>query len=153
MRMLLISLFALLPGLAQAAEGTAGTAAAAAALAAAKTLHCVFRNAIETSWAADRYDTRPQKRFSFTINAINTARSNAKAVNPQSATHLEMIALPNVRHFLGFAAGGDLNVTSVHGQYGRGKGEFLASHSVHMASEPPRTFQHYGACQPAKDKK
>jgi hypothetical protein len=152
MRIFPILLLTLLPGLALAAEGTPGGEAAGKALAAAKTLHCVFRNAIETTWEEDRYDTRPRGGFSFTIEAISTARGNAKAVGRQGATHLEMIALPNVRHFLGFAAGGDLNVTSVHGQYAGRKGEFLASHSVHMTSEPPSTFQHYGTCQQAKDK-
>ena len=144
MRMLFILLFALLPGLALAAE----EGGAATALTAAKSLRCVFRNAVETAWQAGSYDTRPQGGFSFTIEAINNTRGNAKAVSRQGATHLEMIALPNVRHFLGFAAGGDLNVTSVHGQFARDDGEFLASHSVHMASQPPRTFQHYGVCKP-----
>ena len=148
MRLLLISLIALLPGLAHGAEAAkeGGTPAEIAALAAATTLRCVFRDAVETSWEVESYNTRPRGGFSFTIENINAARGNAKAVSRQSATHLELIALPRVRHFLGFAAAGDLNVTSVHAHFGRGKGEFLASHSVHMASDPPRTFQHYGFC-------
>ncbi|GEM_PF-903367 len=143
MRTLAISLFILLPGPVSLAAAEQG---AAAALAAAKSLRCIFQSAIETSWEGGSYQTRPQKGFSFTIEAINTARGNAKAVSQQGAAHLEMIALSNVRHFLGFTAGGDLNATSVHGQYSRDDGAFLASHSVHMASEPPQTFQHFGDC-------
>ncbi|NQV59510.1 MAG: hypothetical protein HQ502_07575, partial [Alphaproteobacteria bacterium] len=73
-------------------------------------------------------------------------------VSREGATHLEMIALSNVRHFLGFAAGGDLNVTTVHGQFGGDEGGFLASHSVHMASEPPIAFQYFGNCRPISEK-
>ena len=142
-RVLLILLFALLPGLAGAAAGQD----AAAALADAKSLHCVFQSAIVTNWEAGTYQSRPQKGFSFTIDAISAGRGNAKAVGPGGASHLEMIALSKVRHFLGFTAGGDLNVTSVHGQFARDEGEILASHSVHLASEPPRTFQHFGNCR------
>ncbi len=147
MRMLPILLFTLLPGLAWAAEGQD-----AAALSAAKSLRCVFPSGVETNWEAGAYQTRPQKGFSFSIEAINTARGNAKAVGRRGASHLEMIALSNVRHFLGFTASGDLNVTSVHSQFARDAGEFLASHSVHMASQPPQTFQHYGNCRPTSDK-
>jgi hypothetical protein len=142
MRMLAILLFTLLPGLVWAAEGQD-----AAALSAAKSLRCVFPNGVETNWEADTYQTRPQKGFSFTIQAINTARGNAKAVSRGGASHLEMIALANVRHFLGFTASGDLNVTSVHGRVAHDAGDFMASHSVHMASEPPRSFQYFGTCR------
>ncbi|MDA1098811.1 MAG: hypothetical protein O2967_07475 [Proteobacteria bacterium] len=149
MRMLPILMFALgLPGPAGAAAGQD----AAAALAAATSLRCVFQNAIETDWEFGAYQTRPQKGFSFTIEAIDTARGNAKAVSREGAAHLEMIALSRVRHFLGFTAGGDLNVTSVHGQFARDEGALLASHSVHMATEPPKTFQHFGACRPILEK-
>ena len=149
MRMILILLLALLPSFAGAAEARNANEA----LAAAKGLNCVFESAVDTTWEGGSYSTRPQKGFSFAIDAINTSRGNAKAVSRQGATHLEMIALPNVRHFLGFTASGDLNVTSVHGQFAGEAGKFLASHSVHMASEPPRTFQHYGICKPAPPKK
>ena len=71
-------------------------------------------------------------------------RGNAKAVSPGGACNLEMMALPNIRHFLGFTASGDLNTTSVRGFFACDKGGLLASHSVHMAGEPPRTYQHYG---------
>ena len=149
MRTLVISLFILLPGsVSLAAAGQD----AAAALGAAKSLRCIFQSAMGTSWEGGGYQTRPQKGFSFTIDAINTVRGNAKAVSQQGATHLEMIALSNVRHFLGFTAGGDLNVTSVHGQLARDDGAFLASHSVHMASEPPQTFQHFGDCRLISEK-
>ena len=151
-RKLAISIFTLLPGL-TGLVGAAEGQDAAGALAAAKSLRCIFQSALETSWEEGSYQTRPQKGFSFTIDAINTARGNAKAVSRQGAAHLEMVALSNVRHFLGFTAGGDLNVTSVHGQFARDEGEFLASHSVHMASEPPKTFQHFGNCRPILAKK
>ncbi|MDP6876137.1 MAG: hypothetical protein QF521_21645, partial [Alphaproteobacteria bacterium] len=134
MRTILLLLLVLLPSFAGAAE----TEKAQQALAAAKGLNCVFDSAVDTTWEGESYSTRPQKGFSFTIDAINTARGNAKAVGRQGATHLEMIALPNVRHFLGFVATGDLNVTSVHAHFAGEAGKFLASHSVHMASEPPR---------------
>jgi hypothetical protein len=146
MRMLIILLFALLPGIAPSIAA-AEASDARKALAAAKSLKCVFKTAIETNWEVDRYNTKQQKGFKFSIEGINTARGNAKAVSGQGASHLEMIALSNVRHFLGFTASGDLNVTSVHGQFSQKPGEFLASHSVHMASEPPRSFQHFGSCQ------
>ena len=123
---------------------------AAKELASAKTLHCVFNTAIVTDWEAGSYQSRPRKGFSFTIDAISTTQGNAKAVAPGGASHLEMIALPNVRHFLGFTANGDLNTTSVHGQFGVKDGDLLASHSVHMASEPPQTFQNFGTCTAKK---
>ncbi|MBC8242497.1 MAG: hypothetical protein H8E30_18775 [Alphaproteobacteria bacterium] len=147
MRMLPILLFTLLsslPGLAVAASGQD----AATALAAAKSLRCVFKSATETNWEVGAYQTRPTTGFSFSIDAIKTAQGNAKAVSREGATHLEMIALSKVRHFLGFAAGGDLNVTTVHGQFAGDEGGFLASHSVHMASQPPITFQYFGNCLP-----
>ncbi len=123
---------------------------AAKALAAATSLNCVFKSAIVTNWEAGSYQSRPRKGFSFTIDGINTARGNAKAVGRGGASHLEMIALSNVRHFLGFTAEGDLNTTSVHGQFAGKDGGLLASHSVHMASEPPKTFQNYGICTVGK---
>ena len=138
----LLALLALLP-----AFGPGAIAADASnVLATAKSLRCVFKSAIITSWESGSYQSRPHKGFSFIIEAINAARGNAKAVAPGAASHLEMIALPNVRHFLGFTENGDLNTTSVHGQFGARDGELLASHSVHMASEPPRTFQNFGIC-------
>ena len=115
-------------------------------LAGADALHCVFTTAIETNWVSQSYQSRPLKGFSFSIQSINGTRGNAKAVSTGGASHLEMIALPNIRHFLGFTANGDLNTTSVHGYSAGDKGGLLASHSVHMAGEPPRTYQHYGVC-------
>jgi hypothetical protein len=147
MRAIYILLFALLPGPVTAADKGMD---AAGALASAKSLHCVFKSALVTSWEDGNYQSRPRKGFSFTIDAINTARGNARAVAPGGASHLEMIALPNVRHFLGFTASGDLNTTSVHGQFGTKDGDLLASHSVHMASEPPQTFQNFGVCTAKK---
>ncbi len=117
-------------------------------LAEAKTLTCVFQSAVVTNWEGNDFQTRPVKGFSFSIEAINAARGNAKALARGGASHLEMIALPNVRHFLGFTASGDLNVTSVQGQFGNADGGLLTVHSVHMASVPPQTFQHYGICTP-----
>ena len=146
MRMLTILLLALLPGIAPSIAAAAAPEARKA-LAEAKALSCAFKTAIETNWDVDRFNTKQQKGFKFSIEGINTARGNAKAVSGQGASHLEMVALSNVRHFLGFTASGDLNVTSVHGQFSDKSGEFLASHSVHMASEPPRTFQHFGGCK------
>ena len=146
MRVIAFFLFTLLSGLPSMAMATD----AAKTLADAKSLLCVFKSAIETSWETDSFQTRPRKGFSFNIEAINTARGNAKAVARGGASHLEMIALPNVRHFLGFTATGDLNATSVHGQFGNKDGDLLASHSVHMASEPPTTFQNYGVCTAGK---
>ncbi len=145
MRILTIFFLALLPGIAPA-NAAADASEARKALAEAKSLGCAFKTAIETNWEVERYNTKQQKGFKFSIDGINTGRGNAKAVSSQGASHLEMIALSNVRHFLGFTASGDLNVTSVHGQFSDKPGEFLASHSVHMASEPPRTFQHFGGC-------
>jgi hypothetical protein len=149
MRVLAIFLLALLPGLAFSTLAAAERDAVAV-LAAATSLNCVFQSAIVTNWEAGSYQSRPQKGFSFTIDAINTARGNAKAVGRGGASHLEMIALSNVRHFLGFTAGGDLNTTSVHGQFAGKDGGLLASHSVHMASQPPKTFQHFGVCTVGK---
>ncbi|MDP6815771.1 MAG: hypothetical protein QF582_21325, partial [Alphaproteobacteria bacterium] len=134
--------------LSAAAPAAAAPGDAAAVLGAARNLRCVFSSALETKWEAERYNTRPQKGFSYIIGGINPQGGAAKAVGTQGASHLEMIALPNVRHFLGFTAGGDLNVTSVHAQFGRNDQELLASHSVHMAAEPPITYQHYGHCVP-----
>ena len=145
MRILTVFFLALLPGIAPA-NVAADASEARKALAEAKSLSCAFKTAIETNWEVERYNTKQQKGFKFSIEGINTGRGNAKAVSSQGASHLEMIALSNVRHFLGFTASGDLNVTSVHGQFSDKPGEFLASHSVHMASEPPRTFQHFGGC-------
>jgi len=140
-RMLMIFLV-FLPSVAHGAEDRE----AINLLASAGTLHCVFTTAIETNWVSQSYQSRPLKGFSFSIQSINTARGNAKAVSTGGASHLEMIALPNVRHFLGFTANGDLNTTSVHGYFAGDKGGLLSSHSVHMASEPPQTYQHYGVC-------
>jgi hypothetical protein len=117
-------------------------------LADATSLHCVFRDAVETTWADGKFQNRPAKGFSYTISDIVTARGNAKAVSQHGSSHLEMVALSNVRHFIGFTASGDINLTTVHGQFGRDEKELLAVHSVHIASEPPRTFQNYGACKP-----
>ena len=142
----LLALLALLPVFAPGAIA----ADALKVLASANSLNCVFKSAIVTNWEAGSYQSRPRKGFSFPIDAINTARGNAKAVAPGGASHLEMIALPNVRHFLGFTENGDLNTTSVHGQFGAKDGDLLASHSVHMASEPPQTFQNFGICTAKK---
>ena len=143
MRRMYMILLVLFPSVVIAADGQE----AMKTLASAGTLHCVFSIAIATNWESEAYQSRPQKGFSFSIEAIDPVRGNAKAVSTGGASsHLEMIALPNIRHFLGFTAGGDLNTTSVHGFFASDKGGLLASHSVHMASEPPRTYQHYGIC-------
>ena len=142
MRRMYMILLVLFPCVVMAADGQE----AMKTLASAGTLRCVFSIAIATNWEVETYQSRPQKGFSFTIEAIDPVLGNAKAVSTGGASHLEMIALPNIRHFLGFTAGGGLNTTSVHGFFAGDKGGLLASHSVHMASEPPRTYQHYGIC-------
>ena len=76
MRVIAFFLFTLLSGLPSMAMATD----AAKTLADAKSLLCVFKSAIETSWETDSFQTRPRKGFSFNIEAINTARGNAKAV-------------------------------------------------------------------------
>ena len=146
MRRMYMILLVLFPSVVLAADGRE----AMKTLANASTLHCVFSIAIQTNWELETYQSRPQKGFSFTIQAIDPVRGNAKAVSTGGASHLEMIALPNIRHFLGFTASGDLNTTSVHGFFASDKGGLLASHSVHMAGEPPRTYQHYGICTAKK---
>ncbi|MBT3332012.1 MAG: hypothetical protein HOK21_08690 [Rhodospirillaceae bacterium] len=137
----------MLPG-----KASAGAADAGQELAGATALRCVFKVAVETVRAHGEYKNRPTNGFSYTIDDIVTARGNAKAVSPHGSSHLEMVALPNVRHFIGFTAGGDINLTTVQAQFGRDETELLAVHSVHMASVPPKTFQHFGACKPMAKK-
>ena len=149
MRIFLVMFFMFLPSQVWAAKGKD----AGAILAEAKSLRCLFQTAVETSWDGVTYQTRPQRGFSFKIEEINSAQGNAKAISQGGGSHLEMIALPQVRHFLGFTASGDLNVTSVHAQFGGNVRELLASHSVHMASEPPQTFQNFGNCRQILDEK
>ena len=142
MQRIYMILLLFMPNLAHAADDQE----AVKMLASADTLHCVFATALETNWVSESYQSRPSKGFSFSIQSINTTRGVAKAVSTGGASHLEMIALPNIRHFLGFTANGDLNTTSVHGYFAGDKSDLLASHSVHMTGEPPRTYQHYGIC-------
>jgi hypothetical protein len=107
---------------------------------------CTLTRGTSQAWVEGRFRTRPAKRMTIVIDAIDLAGQRADLVTGDGRGTLRIVRALDAIHFLEVVAEGYLNVTTVYARDNK-RGIHPAAHSRHFGLfGEPLIAQYAGTC-------